>query len=236
MGAPYIYIYICIYIYIYGISRLRVNLLPVVVLCRSYGTGGLKIQSWRLPRVSDTRQCLLRIWKCKRLKRSCPRRRWKTPEKEMEHELLNGNWRTVFIGLNVKLVQEDDDDKQEERQCDSRCKYRQSLQIPTNVPQKASYFKEVFKQMTMPTGWQEKVKRIAREINRNVCSKGFISIWSWKKKSHYSPIRRRKLQATGLLCLNRILILDLGSVKCTMWIVSYIQNVSSQRIWTPECN
>jgi len=57
-----------------------------------------------------------------------------------------------------------------------------------------------------------------------------------EKKSHYSSIRRRKLQATRLLCLNRILILDLSGVKCTMWIVSYIQNASSQRIWTPECN
>ena len=33
----------------------RINLLPVVVLVRIYGTGGLKIQSWGLPRVSDTR-------------------------------------------------------------------------------------------------------------------------------------------------------------------------------------
>jgi len=43
-------------------------------------------------------------------------------------------------------------------------------------PIKSCYFKEVFKQRTMPNGRHDKVKRIAREINRNVCSKGFISI------------------------------------------------------------
>jgi hypothetical protein len=87
----------------------------------------------------------------------------------------------------------------------------------------------------MQNGRQRKVKRIAREINRNVCSKGFISIWS-RKKSHHSSIRRRKLQVARLPCLKRILILDLSGVNYTMWIVNYIQNVSSQRIWTPECN
>jgi len=56
----------------------RITLLPIAMLCRSYGTGVLNIQSWRLPRVSDTRQRLLCIWKCKRLKRSCPRKRRNT--------------------------------------------------------------------------------------------------------------------------------------------------------------
>jgi hypothetical protein len=97
------------------------------------------------------------------------------PEKEMEHE-LNGNWWTGFIGLNVKLVQEDDDDdKQAERQSDSRCKYRRMSHKKAATSKK--YLSKGLCRM------DDKVKRIAREINRNVCSKEFISIWSRKKRA-----------------------------------------------------
>jgi hypothetical protein len=80
--------------------------------------------------------------------------------------MANGG--TGFRGINVKLVQEGDDDKQEG-----------NATVAANTdecPLKSCYFKEVFKQRTMQNGRQRKVKRIAREINRNVCSKGFISI------------------------------------------------------------
>lgn len=43
-------------------------------------------------------------------------------------------------------------------------------------PIKRCYFKEAFKQTTMQNGRKGKEKRIASEICRNVCSKGFISV------------------------------------------------------------